>query len=123
MNKREIKKLITEIIDAGAVAFREADTEAEFKEYRQDAIGVWSYVVERRLQMSGRERRIASFLHEEGASPLSRPAPEADASRKLHQYKPDPKYPWFCADCGYAEHERLMPSPVSRPHQPAPKAK
>lgn len=29
------------------------------------------------------------------------------AVRTTHAYKPDPEYPWFCADCGYAEHERL----------------
>lgn len=36
----------------------------------------------------------------------------------LHAYKPHAQYPWFCADCGYAEHERLQhpprtPSPES----------
>lgn len=25
-----------------------------------------------------------------------------------HAYKPHRKYPWFCASCGYAEHEPLM---------------
>lgn len=25
-----------------------------------------------------------------------------------HDYKPHKKYPWFCAHCGYAEHEPLM---------------
>ena len=25
-----------------------------------------------------------------------------------HKYNPHKKYPWFCADCGYAEHEFLM---------------
>lgn len=25
----------------------------------------------------------------------------------LHAYQPHRKYPWFCDECGYAEHERL----------------
>jgi ribosomal protein L37E len=24
-----------------------------------------------------------------------------------HRYQPNRKYPWFCAECGYPEHERL----------------
>jgi hypothetical protein len=29
-----------------------------------------------------------------------------------HAYKPHRKYPWFCASCGYAEHEPLMHLPI-----------
>lgn len=24
-----------------------------------------------------------------------------------HVYQPHPRYPWFCGECGYPEHERL----------------
>ena len=24
-----------------------------------------------------------------------------------HQFMPHPKYPWFCGECGYPEHEKL----------------
>ena len=24
-----------------------------------------------------------------------------------HIYRPHPKYPWFCVECGYPEHEDL----------------
>jgi hypothetical protein len=33
----------------------------------------------------------------------------------LHAYKPHRKYPWFCAVCGYAEHERLQHPPRTEP--------
>lgn len=26
----------------------------------------------------------------------------------VHEFRPHPKYPWFCAACGYAPHEPLM---------------
>ena len=29
-----------------------------------------------------------------------------------HPYKPHKKYPWFCEDCGYAEHETLKHRPA-----------
>ena len=32
----------------------------------------------------------------------------AAPSNKTHKYKPHKKYPWFCANCGYAKHELLM---------------
>jgi hypothetical protein len=25
----------------------------------------------------------------------------------IHEFRPHKKYPWFCADCGYAPHEPL----------------
>lgn len=28
-----------------------------------------------------------------------------------HKYEPNPKYPWFCKHCGYAEHEQIMHLP------------
>lgn len=35
-----------------------------------------------------------------------KPLPKSENSK--HKYNPHKKYPWFCADCGYAEHELLM---------------
>lgn len=32
----------------------------------------------------------------------------------LHDYEPNPKYPWFCRHCGYAEHEPLKHRQPSR---------
>ena len=29
----------------------------------------------------------------------------------LHAYKPHRKWPWFCGECGYPEHERLKHPP------------
>jgi multidrug efflux pump subunit AcrA (membrane-fusion protein) len=46
------------------------------------------------------------FAHQESIAEIS-----ALAARELpgghHPYVPHPKYPWFCRDCGYPEHERL----------------
>lgn len=42
--------------------------------------------------------------------------------RLVHDYRPHPKYPWFCDLCGYAEHEGLKhtrPSPDSPSPPPA----
>jgi hypothetical protein len=37
----------------------------------------------------------------------------ADPPKALrHEYKPDRKYPWFCADCGYPPHETLKHLPA-----------
>lgn len=33
--------------------------------------------------------------------PAPKPKPQ------LHRFVPDRKYPWFCAECGYAPHEVL----------------
>jgi len=38
--------------------------------------------------------------------PQRKPLPKSENSK--HKYNPHKKYPWFCADCGYAEHELLM---------------
>lgn len=35
------------------------------------------------------------------------------AAPLTHAYKPHRKYPWFCAECGYPEHERLKHTPSS----------
>lgn len=40
------------------------------------------------------------------AQPTQAPLPKSEALK--HKYNPHKKYPWFCADCGYAEHELLM---------------
>jgi len=50
------------------------------------------------------------------ASRLSRELREAsdEAYRNTetrHKYVPNPKYPWFCKHCGYAEHEQIMHLP------------
>lgn len=35
--------------------------------------------------------------------------PEGMRSEPIrHYYKPNKNYPWFCADCGYAQHEKLL---------------
>lgn len=44
---------------------------------------------------------------------------------KLHRFTPDRKYPWFCAECGYAPHEPLkhiqespaLTSPLALEHE------
>lgn len=43
---------------------------------------------------------------------LAAPRPPAAQERKPgknpHDFRPNKKYPWFCADCGYAPHDPLM---------------
>lgn len=34
-------------------------------------------------------------------------APDEPEKPITHDYVPNKKYPWFCAHCGYPEHERL----------------
>jgi hypothetical protein len=33
-----------------------------------------------------------------------------------HAYRPHPKWPWWCRDCGYPEHERLKHHPIAPPN-------
>ncbi|WP_315127305.1 hypothetical protein [Comamonas antarctica] len=33
------------------------------------------------------------------------------AHNHRHDFRPNKKYPWFCADCGYAPHDELMHNP------------
>lgn len=35
----------------------------------------------------------------------------AEYLEALHRYVPHPKWPWFCRDCGYPEHEVLKHIP------------
>lgn len=35
--------------------------------------------------------------------------PKHGSAKSLkHHFIPDPKYPWYCETCGYAEHEKLQ---------------
>ena len=36
----------------------------------------------------------------------------ARGSVSTHRYSPHRRYPWFCGECGYPEHERLKHHPV-----------
>jgi hypothetical protein len=38
-------------------------------------------------------------------------ANEPPATPLLHDFKPHPKWPWFCKECGYAPHEVLKHTP------------
>jgi len=46
---------------------------------------------------------MADELESGKSSKSNRAQPDA-----RHKYAPHKKYPWFCAHCGYAEHEVLM---------------
>lgn len=57
-----------------------------------------------RLDSTGDETKAAmhivvNWLHRT----LTSPSPDT-----RHSYTPNRKYPWFCAECGYPEHERLQ---------------
>lgn len=52
--------------------------------------------------------RAARYIRLKQRALGERDGPEQRESQLVtHDYNPHPKYPWFCADCGYAEHERL----------------
>lgn len=38
-----------------------------------------------------------------------------------HVYQPCPKYPWFCEQCGYPEHERLKHTTSAQAPPPNPR--
>lgn len=49
------------------------------------------------------------------AALLAAPPPSAPAT---HSYQPDPKYPWFCRECGYSRDEVLKHGPAALPASP-----
>ncbi len=58
--------------------------------------------------------RLAAQSPTEGEADVSMSPPEAGVrtywpsdETTTHLYNPHPKFPWFCDDCGYPEHERL----------------
>jgi len=87
-------------------------TKAEAEAYRDHAGGITIHSAKEIAADLKRERerltlainRIDATLRVLGATNAAGP-PICDAN--LHVYKPDPRWPWFCQECGYGEHERL----------------
>lgn len=53
-------------------------------------------------------------MHKAMLAAAPRP-PEPVAPNRRHAFRPNKKYPWFCADCGYEPHDELMHTAAPRP--------
>ncbi len=74
----------------------------------------WRPVLDIEAARRGVLHHINDWLNAADLRPNLEP-PEQSSATLRHHYRPNKRWPWFCAACGYPEHDRLQHEPTAEP--------